>query len=230
MATISIDYDSNGDVELVLSKNTAADQPAPQSSLPSTEQQMLPNFVVGCVNIKVKEVRLRASSNKLVSSSRYFQAMLESSRFREAEELKEHGLVVIELSDPEDDPTAMMIVLGILYSSDAQMPTDVDLQTLHNVATLVDKYHWHETVAPRAISWFDKLVASQGLPDTFEETLLMWLWIAWVFGMKDRFKELTRVAQQCASKPIDLADEKILLPSSVLSRCCPIRSGWEASS
>jgi hypothetical protein len=112
-----------------------------------------------------------------------------------------------------------MIVLGILYSSDVQMPTDIDLQKLYNVATLVDKYEWHAPVAPRAISWFDRLEASQGLPDIFDETLLTWLWIAWVFGLKDHIKKLSRVAQQHASKPIDLADERILLPSSILSKC-----------
>jgi hypothetical protein len=222
MATISVDYDSNGDVELILKEKTEADQLAPQGGSSSTEQQMLRNCVVGFLNFKVKEVRLRVSSNKLTSSSRYFQAMFEGSRFREAEELKEHGFVTIELSDPEDDPTAMMIVLGILCSSDVQVPTDIDLQTLHNVTTLVDKYRWHATVAPQAVSWFDKLEASQGLPNTFDETLWMWLWIAWVFGMKDRFKELSRVAQQCASKSIDLADGKILLPSSVLSKYCSV--------
>ena len=222
MATISVDYDSNGDVELILKEKTEADQLAPQGGSSSTEQQMLRNCVVGFLNFKVKEVRLRVSSKKLTSSSRYFQAMFEGSRFREAEELKEHGFVTIELSDPEDDPTAMIIVLGILCSSDVQVPTDIDLRTLHNVTTLVDKYYLHETVAPQAVSWFDKLEASQGLPNTFDETLLMWLWIAWVFGMKDRFKELSRVAQQCASKSIDLADEKILLPSNVLSKCCSV--------
>jgi hypothetical protein len=218
MATISVDYDSNGDVELIFEEKTAADQVAPQGGSSSDEQQMRRKYVVGHLDVNVKKVRLRVSSSKLMSSSRYFHAMFEGSRFREAEELKERGFVTIELSDPEDDPTAMMIVLGILYSNDVKVPTDIDLQTLHKITTLVDKYHWHATVVPLAISWLDKLEGSQGLPGAFDETLLMWLWIAWVFGMKDRFKELSRIAQQYASKPIDLADEKILLPSSVLSK------------
>ncbi|KAH7112792.1 hypothetical protein B0J11DRAFT_619450 [Dendryphion nanum] len=216
MATISVNYDSNGDVELILKEKTSGDQPALQDGSSSTEQQMQRNYVLGNLHINVKEVRLQVSSEKLISSSCYFQAMFEGTRFREAEELKEHGLITIELSGSEDDPTAMMIILGILYSNDVQVPIDIDLQTLHNVATLVDKYQFHATVSPQAVSWFNRLKASQELPDTFDETLLMRLWVAWVFRIKDRFKELSRVAQQCATKPIDPGDEKILLPSGVL--------------
>lgn len=219
MATISIDYDSKGDVELILEMkdNTPLNEAKQPASLQG-EKDNPTNYNVGPIGVKVKVVRLRVSSLKLISSSRYFQAMLEGSGFSESEELKEHGFVQVELLDPEDDPTATMIILGILYGEDVQVPTELDLATLANVAVLVDKYQWHELVTPHAISWFDSLLNSQGLPDAFDESLLMWLFIAWLFGMKDHFKAVSRIAQQNACKSIDLTDEKIRLPSRALSR------------
>ncbi len=219
MATISIDYNSDGDVELILEDNTRFSQAGHQASS-SSEQEKGANFNVGSLGLKMKGVRLRVSSLKLISSSRYFQAMLEGSRFREGKELKEHGFVEIELLDPEDDPTAMMIILGILYEDYVQVPTELDLPTLCKVAVLVDKYQWHALVTPHVTSWFDIFVNSHGLPIILNTNLLMCLWIAWLFGMKDRFKSLSGVAQEDACTSIDLADESIRLPASILSKYC----------
>jgi BTB/POZ domain len=219
MATISIDYDSKGDVELILEKkdNTPLNQAAQQVSQSSEEEELV-RYNVGPLGIKVKEFRLRVSSFKLISSSRYFQKMLEGSRFREGKELNEHGFIEIELLDPEDEPTAMMIILGILYGTDVQVPVKLDLPTLDKVAILVDKYQWHALVTPHAISWLDNLLDSRGYPDTIDETLLMWLFIASLFGMKDQFKTLSKVAQQDACSSIDLTDEGIRLSTRVLSK------------
>jgi len=219
MATISIDYDSKGDVELILGKkdNTPLNQAAQQDS-ESSEQEEPVKYNVGPLGFKVKEVRLRVSSFKLISFSPYFQTMLEGSRFREGKELEEHGFIEIELLDPEDEPTAMIIILGILYETDIQVLIELDLPTLEKVAILVDKYQWHALVTPHAISWFDKLLDSQGLPNVFDETLLVWLFIAWLFGMKDHFKALSRVAQQNACNSIDPTDEGSRLSSRVLGK------------
>ncbi|KAH8803295.1 hypothetical protein F5884DRAFT_711969 [Xylogone sp. PMI_703] len=239
MATISINYDSNGDVELILGMENTCLKPEAQKALLSTKQEESPprmqegpssnkedpasgkqeeyaKYSVGPLSIITKEIRLRVSSLKLISSSRYFQGMFEGPAFCERKELIEHGFVEIELLDPDDDPTAMMIILGILYETSTQVPPRLDLQMLYKVTVLVDKYQWHTLVAPHAISWFDGLVDSQGLPDKFDQTLLMWLWIAWIFERKYHFKVLSRVAQQDACNSIDLTDESIRLSTRTL--------------
>jgi hypothetical protein len=203
MATISIDYDSTGDVELILQEQ---------------DDENSAKYNLGPLGVKVKEVHLRVSSLKLISSSHYFQAMLEDSEFQEGKELKQNGFLEIELLDPEDDPTAMMIILGILYGKEIRMPNEVGLEMLNRVTVLVDKYHWHALVTSHAISWYDGLLDSLGLPDAFDETLLTWLWIAWVFGIRRRFKALSQVAMQDARKSIDLTDEAIRLPIRALSK------------
>ena len=216
MATISIDYDSNGDVELVLLE-TCLDQEGRQA-LSSTEQGRPVKYNVGPLGIKIQNVRLRVSSLKLISSSPYFQAMLEGPAFREGKELEEHGFVEIELLDPEDEPTATMIILSILYGNDVQVPIELDLSMLYKIAILVDKYQWHALVAPHATLWFDRLLEPVDFSGTLDETLLMQLYIAWVFGMKDHFKKLSGIAQQVSCNSIDLTDESIRLPTRALSK------------
>jgi hypothetical protein len=219
MATISIDYHSSGDVELILQEKeyVRLDQATDQAS-PSSEERKAAMYNVGLLDVKVKEVHLRVSSLRLVSSSPYFRAMLEDSRFPEGIELKEHGFVQIQLSEPEDEPTAMMIILGVLYEKDVQLPTKIDLPTLHKVAVLVDKYQWHVPITPYAVLWFDGLANNEGFPKSFDGSTLMWLWIAWLFGMKDHFKSVSKIAQQDARNSIDPTQEGIRLPTSIIGK------------
>jgi hypothetical protein len=204
MATISIDYDPNGDVELVLQHS---------------DEDESRTYNMGLIGVKVKEVRLRVSSLRLVASSRHFKAMLD---FQEGKELKQHGSVEIELCDPEDDPTAMAIILSILHEKEVYLPIDMDLPLLFKVTVLVDKYHWHDMVTPYATLWFDSLVDSLGLPEDFDDNLLTWLWMSWVFGLKEYFKTLSRVAMQDACSSIDTTNENIRLLTRALSKCHPL--------
>jgi hypothetical protein len=97
MMTISIDYDSNGDVELIFEKTDNCHNQAAKQTLLSSGQEKTAGYNVGPLGVEVREVRLRVSSRKLISSSRCFQAMFEGHGFREGKELKEHGFVKIEL-------------------------------------------------------------------------------------------------------------------------------------
>lgn len=217
MATISIDYDSSqADVELILEdrEDSRLDQAEDEASKLS-EQTKAALYNVG---VKVKEIHLRVSSLRLASSSEYFRAMLEGSRFPEGKQLKENGFVQIRLSDPEDKPEAFMIVLSALYEKDIQLPTKIEFQTLQNVAVLIDKYQWHAPITPHVISWFDDLQSTPAFSNSFDEDLLMWLWIAWLFGIRDHFKSLSRIAQQHACKPIQLIEENNRLPARIVGK------------
>ncbi|PMD24653.1 hypothetical protein NA56DRAFT_643173 [Hyaloscypha hepaticicola] len=215
MATISIDYDSSqGDVELILEdREDPRLHQAEDEASTSCEQTKVALYNVV---VKVKEIHLRVSSLRLASSSEYFRAMLEGSRFPEGQALKDNGFVRIRLSDPEDKPEAIMIIIGVLYEKDVQLPTKIDFQTLQKVAVLVDKYQWHIPITPHMISWFDGLKDSPEFPIAFDEDLLTWLWIAWLFGMKDQFKSVSRFVQQQACKSIDPMEEGIRVPKRVV--------------
>jgi hypothetical protein len=217
MATISIDYESSqGDVELILEdkEDSLLDQAEDEAS--KSGEQI--NAALYNVGVKFKELYLRVSSLRLASSSEYFRAMLEGSRFPEGKRLKETGFVQIRLSDPEDEPEAIMIILGVLYENDVQLPTKIDFQTLQKVAVLVDKYQWHKAMTPHMISWFDSLRSSPVFPRSYSKDVLTLLWIAWLFGMKDQFKTVSGFAQQHACKPIDPTEEDIRLPKGVVGK------------
>jgi BTB/POZ domain-containing protein len=217
MATISIDYDSSqGDVELILEdrEDSRLDQAEDEASKLSEQTKA----ALYNVRVKVKEIHLRVSSLRLASSSEYFRAMLEGSQFAEGKQLKENGTVQIRLSDPEDKPEAFMIILGALYEKNAQLPTKIDFQTLQEVAVLVDKYQWHVPMTPHMISWFDSLRNSPVFPQSYSKDILIWLWIAWLFGMKDQFKSISGFAQQHACNSIDPTEEYIRLPERVVGR------------
>jgi hypothetical protein len=223
MATISIDYDSSGDVELILEhEDTNHHDQTTQQPSPSCKQEHTvepKRYNVGPIAVNVKEVRLRVSALKLASSSRYFQAMLESSTFPEGRTLKENGFVQVELSGPEDDPIAMMVILGIIYENNVEVPTEMDLSMMKKVAVLIDKYQWHGLGVSHATSWYYGLLNSQSGPlDGSNPNTLTWLWLAWLFGIKDSFKCLSRAVQQTICNSISLEDENIRLPSKIVGK------------
>lgn len=210
MATISIDYDSSGDVELILQNHI-------DFGAGEAEKQDVPTYHVAMLKLEVKGVRLRVSSSKLITSSRYFQAMLGGDVFNEGRELKEHGFVKIEMLNPEDDPDAMMIILGILYNNKGVQITDtLESSMLYKIAVLVDKYEWYKPVINHAVSWYQKIVQAKTLPNTVGDDLFMWLWMAWLFGVKDSFKELSAVAAKGAYNVINAQDENIRLPTAII--------------
>jgi len=218
---MSIDYDSNGDVELVLEhKDTTHHHQDTQQPLPEGGQSPIARskYNVGPLAVHVKEVHLRVSALKLASSSPYFQAMLEGPTFPEGRTLKESGFIQVKLLGPEDDPTAMMIVLGIIYEDNVDVPAEMDISMLEKVAILIDKYQWHALVTPHATSWYEGLMKSLGPPDGSDLEILTWLWLAWLFGVRDHFNSLSKAVQQTMCNSISLEDENIRLPGKIIGK------------
>ena len=103
----------------------------------------LPRYSSGPTIVAAKEIRLRVSSLKLITSSRYFQVMLEGDTFPEGRELREHGLVLVELLRPRGRPDSHDDFLDIRHGNDVKLLTGLNLPGLEKVAVLVDKYQWH---------------------------------------------------------------------------------------
>jgi hypothetical protein len=102
MATIKIDFDSKGDVELIFQEQEQDHDESQEDvvqQMPSSQIKPT-NFGLGSIEVNVKEIHLRISSLKLISSSRYFQAMLQGFGFPEGEELREKGHCAIVLTVP----------------------------------------------------------------------------------------------------------------------------------
>jgi hypothetical protein len=220
MSTLFLDYDSMGDVELILERMEGP--PPTEDSEQNSEDATVMEFDVGSLTLELKKLCLRVSSEKLTSSSHYFQAMFKESRFRESADLKNNGNAKINLPWPEHDPFAITIIMGILHGSSVTLPDQVDLPMLENIATLVDKYDLRNDVTPHATQWAEDLLRREKPPKDFNDRLFPWLWISWVFGLKKHFRNFSQVAQRYSEGPIDLADPSIRLPERVVGKYCEL--------
>ena len=138
---------------------------------------------------------LRVSSAHLTLKSRVFRAMFADDKYGEAVCLRDQGW--IELPLPEDDYDAFTVIVNIVHGHLWQVPKSIDLSLLAKIATLVDKYEWHEIMIIWAETWFISL----GGPyeTSMGEDFMPWLWVCWVFGREDEFEFLTRFAMKQAT-------------------------------
>ena len=171
------------------------------------------------------ETRRWVSSKWLMSTTKYFQEWLVDTTFPENGKLEEEGFIQLLLSAPESDLEAFNRIIDMLYvyENGHLVETEVDFPWLHRIAMLVEKYHWHSVLSP-AKCWFENLVESQGLPESFGSTLMSWLWVAWTMERRHEFNVLSKIAQHDAPRSIHLTDE-LGLPTRVLGKsvCCCTR-------
>ncbi|KAK8159925.1 hypothetical protein BC567DRAFT_167590 [Phyllosticta citribraziliensis] len=91
-----------------------------------------------------------------------------------------------EVALPDDDPTALKILLDIAHLRFKLVPATLDFPVLLKVTVLTDKYDATRLIRPWATSWINAaqhLVVRPG----YEE----WLWIAWELGQRHTFNNLT---------------------------------------
>jgi BTB/POZ domain len=164
-----------------------------------------------------KEVRFRVSSRHMALASPVFRVMLQQE-FKEATILRSTGKVEVTLA--EDCAEAFLILLNIIHGYTRRVPHKIDLNTLTQIAIIVDKYSCLEVVELFSEMWLEEL--KNTLPGSFTETLLPWLCITWVFRKPDEFKHVTRIAQRESSGCIeeDLVN-RLPIPSFILGRLYP---------
>ena len=141
--------------------------------------------------------------------------MLAGSHFSEGKELAENGFVQIRLSGPEDDPTAMMMILGCLYKHDGLIAPKIDLPSLlRSQSSSTSTDGTEQRLIVRECGWRTckhlRGCRTASARDCWAGCGL------WVFGMKHYFKALSQVAQQDARASSNLKNERICLPAPTL--------------
>ena len=159
---------------------------------------------------------LRVSSVHLIVSSRIFRAMFKTHPMREAESLRTRSSVEVPL--PDDDYDAVRILMDIIHLRTKSVPQRVSLQTMIALATLVDKYEWHDAVRPYIEGWMVHLPFTLKI---FSSKLKYWLWIAYVFQLPDLFRKCTAIATTDGSEPFAVRDEEgeLPIPAAVTGWC-----------
>jgi hypothetical protein len=134
-------------------------------------------------------MKLKVSSHVLCTSSPVFRAMLgPNSQFKEASELRKCSVESpYELSLKDDYPHALTVVLLALHCRCEMVPVDLTFRNLLELAIICDKYDCRGGVLPWVETWTAPWKPFI-LTDGYEE----WLFVAWVFGIKEGFEKLSR--------------------------------------
>jgi hypothetical protein len=143
-----------------------------------------------------------------------FRSILKGDEMREGQDVavvRAEGEV--QMCDDED-PYAFEMLLDICHHRTRRVPKTVDLDIMTNIATLVSKYQMHEAVELYADLWLDEL--KESIPQSFNEDVIAWLSIAWVFKLPVEFKHLTRIAARETGEK--LATEGLPIPDSILGK------------
>ena len=150
---------------------------------------------------KETEFHVIVSAPHLALKSRVWRVMLLNRGLKEGAAL--HGQGRVEIPLPDDDFDAFLIILNVLHCNRREVPRKVDIGDLEDVADLVDKYEWHEVLEDDAERWTWKI--RRDFPKAFTDRLPVYLWVSWVFGLRNEFKKLMRVAIMESRGAKDLA-------------------------
>ena len=155
-------------------------------------------------------MKLRVSSHVLCTTSPVFRAMLgPHSAFKEASELRMCSAGnPYELSILDDYPYALTAVLLALHCRSELVPVNPGFKDLVELALVCDKYDCPGGLLP----WLDTWTAVWK-PTILESGYEEWLFVAWVFGIKEKFDELTR--KVILESYIDSVDGMLSCPGGV---------------
>ncbi|KAJ8132763.1 hypothetical protein O1611_g864 [Lasiodiplodia mahajangana] len=90
------------------------------------------------------------------------------------------------------DADAMAIVLNVIHGKSSQVPLQLDLDTLAELARIVDYMQCLEVITVYANRWIDAL--EHQITESYNSELLLWICIAGVFRRRVIFERCTRVA------------------------------------
>ncbi|KAL4891249.1 hypothetical protein BDV59DRAFT_71370 [Aspergillus ambiguus] len=204
-------YDTNGDVYLTFPCSIK------QVQAPTGDRITAPDGTdIACTEKshgRCRPIQLQVTSRVLKSTSRVWRAMLSNEDMAEALALKSTGSVNITL--PEDNPPCFVHVMEVIYGTIRRL-SKTDALTLARISTIVDKYEFHEAMERAAMTWYLQFFPSE-IPRKFNNDMILWLWISWVFRDHRVFTILTATCQMEAKGPIaNPIAKEIWLPQVII--------------
>ena len=143
------------------------------------------------VVVAVQEVHCIVSSMHLMLASEYFRAML-GGNSQEALILKTKGRITIRL---KIDLDTMVILLNIIHGASRKVPRQVTLNSLTELAILAKGLGMLEAVEFFSDTWIDNLTR-EGFPKIYNDRVLPFLFVFWVFNRQVEFADMTRLAER----------------------------------
>jgi hypothetical protein len=159
-----------------------------------------------------QDVNCVVSSGHMMLASAYFQKRL-SGEYLDAVTLRNTGRATISLND---DPDTLTILLNIIHGRTRQVPRQVSLDLLSKLAVLINYYGMLESVELFSDTWIENL-KREGMPKMYNEQVLPWLFIFWVFEKGDDFRDMARLVQRECDERLDELVGIIPLPHIMIS-------------
>ena len=180
---------------------------------PALKEQPAPEEPAGGEPL-TQTVCLRVSSKHLILASAMFRNMLSSDKFSEGQDLHSKGSLIIRLPD---DPEALITLMHIVHGMTRAVPRKVTLDTLTRLAILVNYYQLHEAVEIFSDMWVTDL-KQKSFPTSYDSEVIPWLFISWVFLMRDEFAQLTRILEnEGDDRWEDNIGKNLFIPASIIS-------------
>ena len=133
-----------------------------------------------------EEIRYQVPAQLLWTASKVFRASIgPRSNYDAAVQLRKTGCGKIVVDDDAED---MGLVLRLICYRFETLPKAIDLQTLHGIALIADKYGMEGALARGWVSDWSKAL----LIEATDLTLHQLLFVAWVFRYEDMFQTITR--------------------------------------
>ncbi len=160
-------------------------------------------------------LRIKVSSKHLALASRVFRNKLQFGSTKATRQ--SDGRVHLKLAEGFD-PKAVSIVVNAVHGRGSQVPKAVDLETLAQIAVVVDRLQLLDAVDVYADRWISKLEGR--IQDVYDRDLVLWIFISHVFRRSDIFKAVSKTAAAQAQGPIQTLNLPIrekIISQSILS-------------
>jgi hypothetical protein len=141
-------------------------------------------------------IHFHVCSGNLMSASPWFNRVLKRDGWLESNRNVEDRHFRISAEDWDDE--ALLILMNVFHLRNRDVPRTVSLEMLAKIAVLVDYYDCGEAIELFANVWIADLRGNVPIPTTYDRTLVLWIWISWVFKQDELLKQSTFIAiEQC---------------------------------
>ncbi|KAF2970736.1 hypothetical protein GQX73_g2753 [Xylaria multiplex] len=188
---------------------TRVEPPAPEASVensigikPTADSSVEPSK---------RTIQLQVSSAHLRLGSLYFKKVLDG-RFKESQLA---GDSLRHISAEDWDADAFLIVMRIMHGQNRFVPRTLDLETLANIAAIVDYYQCREMLEAFAEIWRLRM-RKRSLPSTIGIDLIRFIFVSGVFRWPDEFNAVTKIAQDHSTGPLDTLG--LPIPESIIGK------------
>jgi hypothetical protein len=142
-------------------------------------------------------LRVKVSSRHLALASRVFHTKLQ---FASTDAVRQSdGRVHLQLASGFN-ANAVTIVMNAIHNRGSKVARTIDLETLAQIALLVDRFQLLDAVEVYAERWISSL--ANGIPNTYNKDLILWIYISHVFRQADICKTVRKTAAAHSPGPI----------------------------